>query len=201
MEDTQQNKKQQLTPITDADRKNDKSLLPAIQERLYNEIEDYMSRHVNFNISEMSKELCVTRDTVEAYVDKVIEKWRVRNSKKLVTQYNWFMNALDSMLNEIEKTSYSDLKKIQEFMSIFKDLRSLEALSHGPARNADDRNRMVNVHFNNMNLNPKMMEEIKKTMEKNMNETVDASDVSSDMNSEYLNTSNAEVQEDETNKG
>jgi len=155
-----------ILPIQVDERENNGQLIPAAKERVKEIIEKHMHDNYSINISELAKTLCLERATVSRYVDECIEDWRKTDTRKLVIQKRFLMDSLSSLMKELETVSYKDLTKLKEFMDFFKDLLAMEKLQYGSADNADERNKMVNVHFNNLQMNPSMMKDLQKSMEK-----------------------------------
>jgi hypothetical protein len=164
--ETKENQKEVgLLPIKDSERTGDGNLLPEVRERVLADVEAYITKTGDINISEIARQLSITWDFANTIVGEIAEGWRVRGKRELQSQklliYGLMKKFVQQILNKEGDVNRSDLRDLS---SIMKELDSLDTLENKSIDSATEASKMASIHFNNINLPPSMLAEMGKVL-------------------------------------
>ncbi len=89
--------KPQLSLITSQERTADGNLLPDVRERVVKSVQTYLRQVGYLNISEISQQLGISRQTTKILTDEILTKWRMEMENQVIVQIQWHLEMIKDM--------------------------------------------------------------------------------------------------------
>ena len=110
--------KPQLSLITSEERTADGNLLPDVRERVVKSVQAYLRQVGYLNISEISQQLGLSRQTTKRLTDEILTKWRMEMENQFLVQIQWYLAMIKDM-DENPGTFTQDKRALARLKSAF----------------------------------------------------------------------------------
>ncbi len=117
--------KQELSLVKTEERTSDGNLLPETQERVYHSIQKYLRQAGYLNVTEISTQLGLSRQTTKKFVDEILSKWRADQENQIIIQLKWNQEIIKDIDKNPETFSKEKIALIKLKSSLLSRVNTL----------------------------------------------------------------------------
>lgn len=105
--------KPQLSLIKAEERTADGNLLPDVRVQVVKSIQTYLRQVGYLNISEISQQLGLSRQTTKTLTDEILSRWRMEMDNQIIVQIKWHLEMIRDMSENPESFSKEKITLIK----------------------------------------------------------------------------------------